>query len=116
MWFDTQALNTLLQGYKENADLVVCSMDIDISPSEEATPLIAAGEGPGLVLLNGWVENIGELIKTTCLDSVVLYQQNAATWKPGDKVPVDPQEAFSQRYLLVTKDNVEALAGKHPQI
>jgi len=114
MWFDDNMLNEILQGQKESADLVVCTMEI--IPAQERLNLPPAGNIPGLVLLSGWVDGIDHLLKTTTLDSVVLYKRNADAWKPGTKAPSDPQEAFNQRYLLVTRDNVDSLVGKHPQI
>lgn len=103
MWFDLSVLTEILNRLKGEVDLVVNTVDL---PGEiRLDTLPGKGRAPALVLLNVYLPEPEVLLERTVLDMAVSYRNNAEAWKPGAKVPKDPQTAFDLRYELLTADD-----------
>jgi hypothetical protein len=114
MSFDTERLSGVLSELQGEADLVVCTMDMAAGVAPGSLPEV--GSAPLLVLLPLWIEDLASVLETTVLDAVVLHQDDPDLWQADTSVPDDLAEAFHQRFVLVTKENVASLKGTHPQI
>ena len=72
----------------------------------EAAKRPTKGSGPALVLLNADIQEPQELLQSTVLDSVVLYQGGPDMWKPGTHIPKDKNAAFARHYKLLTAEGI----------
>lgn len=113
MWFKSSDLAQLLDELRDEADLVVSTIDLSMGVEPDALP--ASGEAPAVVLVNAPMRDIPGALRDTSLDTIVLNRPGSNPWQTGTKVPLGTEEAFNQRYLLVTLDNVDSVAGQLPK-
>lgn len=104
LWFNTTLLGEILDDLKGQADLVVCVLSFPMGA--DAAKLPPKGSGPALVLLNADIQEPQELLQSTVLDSVVLYQGGPDMWKPGTHIPKDKNAAFARHYKLLTAEGI----------
>jgi hypothetical protein len=101
MWFDAAALNDIVVGLRDQADVVISTVSL-VQPLEPAS-LPSKGQGPALVLFDAYVPDMDsllqELFDRTALDTLVNYRADAGALEL-DKIPDDPQAAFNQRFVL----------------
>ena len=69
---------------------------------------------PALALLNGDVHSLKNAITAGFINAVVIYRPGVKFTE--DACPEDPQEAFDQRFLIVTPKNIEELSQKYKNL
>ena len=115
MWFTPRRFRALLSDVKGKADFVVCTMPLGRRGMEMG--LLREESGLKVVLLEGSsIEFLGAALQKTALHAVMLQRDDESGWKPGSPISEDLDEAFHQRFMLVTKENFPLLAEAHPQL
>ena len=69
---------------------------------------------PALALLNGDVHSLKNAITAGYINAVVIYRPGVKFTE--DACPEDPQEAFDQRFIIVTPKNIEELSLKYKNL
>jgi hypothetical protein len=69
---------------------------------------------PALAMLNGEIHSLKNAIKAGLIAAAVSY-------RPGikfseDPCPENPQEAFDERYIIITPENVDEMAAKYDKL
>ena len=111
-WFDSEGLARLLEELREEADLVISTVNLNRGVGAGVLP--PADGKPAVVLLNASLEDVGGMLQDTALDTIVLHRADTEARKTGPLVTDNVEESFNRRYLLVTQENVESLAGQLP--
>jgi hypothetical protein len=107
-WFDRVACNRFLESYGDSVNLVVFTIAL---PAHFALP---NADRMAVALLNTSVRPHRRLIENGVIDAAVTLKPDPQSWGAVDRVPKDVHEAFAMRYLLVTPENVRAVAAAHP--
>lgn len=112
-WFTGRQLDALIADYDEDCDLLVAIADLP-SPRAPTPPRFwGRSNAPKVVLTSGSVYEYYRHIKNGVVVAAVAHNPNADYQeKPAKKV----DEAFNQRYVLVTPDNVDEVAEKYPKM
>lgn len=112
-YMTAERFDAILDKYP-TATLVISTIGLPYNVGEMKLWGKAEAQRPKLALLNGDVHSLGAAIASKAIVAAVVGSPEA---KYSDAAaPVDPQEAFKQRYLLVTPENVEATANKYQSL
>ena len=66
---------------------------------------------PKIALMDANIYNLKAAIQSGTVIATVTYSPSAKY--DESKAPEDPQQAFDKRFLLITPENVEAIASQH---
>lgn len=104
--YDTKDFNAILAKHKDCSLLV---STVGLPPNLRGLSIwkMKEGERPFIAILDGDLPPLGNAIRSGYISLVCAYRKG---WTYSPDVPASPQEAFDKRYILITKDNVEAIA------
>ena len=110
VWFTAQAFNQIVEKYEGKVDLVVTMMGLP-GTQQLGRLNIWGMDDVKLAIGDGSVYELYRQIKNGKIVAAVSYNPDATY--DEEMPPRDLEEAFNKRYLLVTPQNVEQLAGKY---
>ncbi len=104
--YDTKDFNGMLAKHKDCSLLV---STVGLPPNLRGLSIwkMKEGERPFIALLDCDLPPLGNAIRSGYISLVSAYRKG---WTYSPETPANPQEAFDKRYILITKDNVEAVA------
>ena len=110
-WFTGELLNARTEAFKGKVDLVVSGMGL---PAEGIQALWFWPSQVPVALAAGEISRLRRAIQAKLVIAAAAPDPEVIPddWQP----PQDLDAAFAKRYLLVTPENVQALAEKHPKL
>jgi len=115
-WFTPQVFDKLVTEHAMDCDLIITTVGLPMD--QRSMRFWRMKNRPRLaVSLGGMTPSLAELRMAIAEDAVpgfVAYSPDAVF--DGKRPPKDLDDAFAKRYLLVTPDNVNDLAGKYPDL
>ncbi|MFW5803189.1 MAG: hypothetical protein ACOCWJ_04655 [Verrucomicrobiota bacterium] len=111
-WFTAEKLDEMLEEYVGEADLLIAisEMPIDIFDAD----FWRKSDAPKVVLTRGSVSEYYGAIKAGAVVAAVAYHPDANY--DQEKPPKNVDEAFAQRYLLITPENVDELDDEYSKL
>lgn len=111
-WFTPEKLDEMLEEHMGEVDLL-------IAISELPEDVFSAGfwrhpDAPKVVLTRGSISEYYKAIKAEDVVAAIAYHPDA-TYEQ-EKPPKDVDEAFAQRYLLITPENVDELDAQYSKL
>lgn len=106
-WYTAKAMDDILKGANAEYDMVITCIGL---PAGGLVRL----KGKKVAIAGGSVYEFGPAIAGKVIVAAVTYKPDAVY---DDKpVPSDMEEAFNKRYLLVTPENIAAVAGQYAEL
>ena len=111
-WYRAALLNKLLDQYKDKYDMIVTL--IGLPQDARNVKVLKSKKRPKVAIAEGSVYELRGAIKAGVVVAAVTYNPKA---EYTDKaVPKDLDEAFKDRYLLLTPETVDQVASQCPGI
>jgi hypothetical protein len=111
-WYTASLVNKLLDKYDGKYDMIVTT--IGLPQDAKRLDIWKGDKKPKVALASGSVYELRGAIKSGAIVAAVTYNPQA---EYDDKpVPKDLDEAFNKRFLLLTPENIDQIASKHPDI
>lgn len=114
-WFSSNYLATLLASHKGTFDVLISAVGV---PRDFAnSPLVRSADLPkAIAVLNPLEMPMAGLVGSGVVDALVVLKPSLNPWQDANEAPQDIDEAFEKRFVLVTKDNVKAMAEAYPDV
>ena len=108
-WLTTATFNDLVAEYKDQCDLIVST--IGLPPDLRGLSLWDMSPQPRLAILSGSVYELRPVISSGQVTAAVTLNPGYV-YSENEKVPADLEEAFANRFLLLTAENVNQVAAE----
>ncbi len=111
-WFTAEKFDDMLDEHMGEADLLIAISELPMDIF--AANFWRQSDAPKVVLTRGSVSEYYGAIKADAVVAAIAYHPNADYEQK--KPPKDVDEAFAQRYLLITPENVDELDAEYPKL
>ena len=108
-WLTPSLFDNIVAEHGKNVDMVITCIGLPNNPG--AMEFWSMNPRPKLVIASGGVYELKRAIAQGAVAAAVSY--NPSMVYDQKAPPSDLDEAFDKRYLLITPENVEAVASKH---
>ena len=115
-YMNAKYFNQLFDENKD-VDVFVMTLSLPYDPSQMARiKLWKQKNPPKLVLINADVNFLGQEIKKGTIAGAVVMRPDLKQEDFEKNAPKDLKEAFEARYVLITPENIDAMAQKYQQL
>ncbi|OGV63272.1 MAG: hypothetical protein A3K19_12865 [Lentisphaerae bacterium RIFOXYB12_FULL_65_16] len=111
-WFTAELFDKLVSKYSKQADLVITT--IGLPQDVSAMKFWQMNPRPKLAMASGSVYELKKAFKGQAIVAAVTYSPKA---QYKDKpAPNDMDEAFNERFLLITPESIDTVCGEFPEL
>lgn len=111
-WFTAEKLDKMLAEYPGDPDLLIAISELPMDVFD--ADFWRQPDAPKVVLTRGSVSEYYGAIKAGAVVAALAYHPKANY--EHKKPPKDVDEAFAQRYLLITPENVDEIDAQYPKL